>query len=254
MEGSNIEVVLITGASSGIGEGLAYAFASKGASLSLCGRNVENLKKVAEKCVSEGAAKVVEIAADVTKVDDMERMVDETVAQLGQIDVLINNAGWAGYGGIETATIVGFDKVFDVNLKAPYYLIQRCLPHLKKTHGCVINVSSCAPKLTLPRTMHYNMTKVGLDHLTKIAALELGQYGIRVNSVRPGLILTPILEKNFTSDQIIVLTEEYMKKTPLEEKLVTVQEVADVVLFLASSGARSITGTCLLIDRGRCLM
>ncbi|XP_078491854.1 putative galactose dehydrogenase GalD [Ciona intestinalis] len=193
MEEMKNKVVLITGASTGIGEGLAYAFARKGGSLSLCGRNVENLKKVEEKCVSEGAAKTIQVVADVTKVDDMERMVDETVAKLGQVDVLINNAGYGCKGGIENGTLEEFDEVFSVNLKAPYYLMQRCLPHLKKTKGCVINLSSCYANMFVPEAVHYSMTKVGLDHLTKCAAIELGKYGIRVNNVNPGLVVTEMV-------------------------------------------------------------
>nr|XP_009860181.1 uncharacterized protein LOC104266214 [Ciona intestinalis] len=254
MEEMKNKVVLITGASSGIGEGLACAFARQGASLSLCGRNVENLKKVAEKCVSEGAAKTIQVVADVKNVKDMERMVDETVAKLGQIDVLINNAGYGCKGGIENGTLEQFDEVFSVNLKAPYYLMQLCLPHLKKTKGCVINLSSCYTNMFVPDAVHYSMTKVGLDHLTKCAAIELGKYGIRVNNVNPGLVVTEMVKANWKPDELEAFCKDFLSNTPLENESLSIQEVADVVIFLTSSAAKSITGTCLPVEKGRILM
>ncbi|XP_009861866.3 4-formylbenzenesulfonate dehydrogenase TsaC1/TsaC2-like [Ciona intestinalis] len=254
MDEMKSKVVLITGASSGIGEGIAYAFARKGAYLSLCGRNAANLAKVAEKCVSEGATKALEIVADLTNLGDMERLVDETVAKLGQIDVLINNAGYCCAGGVEDATVADFDMVFSVNLRAPYYLIQRCIPHLKKTQGCVINTSSTYSLICRPDTTHYSLTKVGLDHLTRCAALDLGKYGIRVNNVNPGLVITPIQETFVPRDQLAAFCEEFRSRTPLRGEMMTTQEIADVVIFLASSGAKWITGTCIPVDQGRFLM
>uniref|UniRef100_F6S294 Uncharacterized protein n=1 Tax=Ciona intestinalis TaxID=7719 RepID=F6S294_CIOIN len=247
MEEMKNKVVLITGASSGIGEGLACAFARQGASLSLCGRNVENLKKVAENIK---VTETIQVVADVKNVKDMERMVDETVAKLGQIDVLINNAGYGCKGGIENGTLEQFDEVFSVNLKAPYYLMQLCLPHLKKTKGCVINLSSCYTNMFVPDAVHYSMTKVGLDHLTKCAAIELGKYGIRVNNVNPGLVVTEMVKANWKPDELEAFCKDFLSNTPLENESLSIQEVADVVIFLTSSAAKSITGTCLPVEKG----
>uniref|UniRef100_H2YH42 Uncharacterized protein n=1 Tax=Ciona savignyi TaxID=51511 RepID=H2YH42_CIOSA len=159
------------GASSGIGEGIAYTFARNGAILSLTGRHKENLDKVAEKCKKEGATRVIRIIGDLVEKEDIERIVEETSSKLGQIDVLINNAGAWASGGIENATIEDCDLLYKVNMRAPYYLIQKCVPHLKKTKGCVVNVSSCFSNMTMVFALHYSMGKCALDHLTKSAAL-----------------------------------------------------------------------------------
>uniref|UniRef100_H2YH43 Uncharacterized protein n=1 Tax=Ciona savignyi TaxID=51511 RepID=H2YH43_CIOSA len=139
-------------------------------------------------------------------------------------------------------------------MRAPYYLIQKCVPHLKKTKGCVVNVSSCYSNMTMVFALHYSMGKCALDHLTKSAALELAKYGIRVNGVNPGLTPTPMVHNSCTPEQYTAFSEEYSSKTPLENQLMTVEEIADAVLYLSSSGSRSITGTVLLVDRGRNLV
>uniref|UniRef100_H2YH41 Uncharacterized protein n=1 Tax=Ciona savignyi TaxID=51511 RepID=H2YH41_CIOSA len=106
--------------------------------------------------------------------------------------------------------------------------------------------------MTMVFALHYSMGKCALDHLTKSAALELAKYGIRVNGVNPGMTPTPLVDKAFTSEQQrAALYKEYSSKTPLGNQLMTVEEIADAVLFLSSSGSRSITGTSLLVDRGR---
>ncbi|XP_002131474.2 putative oxidoreductase SERP2049 [Ciona intestinalis] len=247
----NEKVVLLTGASSGIGEVIAYTFAKKGASLSLCGRNQDNLNRVAKKCKVEGASKVITICADLVKVEDMDRMVEETVTKLGQIDVLVNNAGFGILGTIETASMENFDKMFAVNAKAPLYLTQLCIPHLKKTKGCIVNVSSLVTTVCLTYFLQYAMTKCAMDHLTKSSALELAKYGIRVNAVNPAVTKTDFFERMAGEDMAKQIFKDHNLLHPLGDSCLEASEIADIVLFLASSGARSITGTCLPGDRGR---
>ncbi|XP_078491814.1 putative oxidoreductase SSP0419 [Ciona intestinalis] len=244
--------VLITGASSGLGEGIAYTFARNGSSLAICGRNEEALAMVRDKCNAEGARKVVCIIADLENVEDMNRIVEETVSSLGGIDILINNAGLVNRATFEQATVEDLDKMFKVNLRAPYYLTQQCLPHLKISKGCIVNISSVASSVIFPEVLHYSMTKTALDHFTKSTALELAKYGIRVNSVRPSAIDTPILRRTM-GEKSEELMDHYGKLNPLGRCILSTQEIADTVIFLTTSGSKCITGACLATDRGRAL-
>ncbi|XP_002126071.2 putative oxidoreductase SSP0419 isoform X1 [Ciona intestinalis] len=239
------------GASGGMGEKIACNFARKGASLSLCGRDQEKLSKVAKKCEEEGAPKVITICADLVKVENVDRIVEETVSKLGQIDVLINNAGYGITGDIETAKVEDFDKLFAVNVKAPFYLIQQCVPHLKKTKGCIVNTSSLVSTVCRTYILHHSMAKCAIDHLTKSSALSLAKYGIRVNSVNPGVTKTDYFERMVGPEGAKKIFENAHAMHPLGETCLEPQEVADAVLYLASYGARCITGICLETARGR---
>nr|XP_026696359.1 uncharacterized protein LOC100182236 isoform X1 [Ciona intestinalis] len=245
------KVVLVTGASGGMGEKIACNFAKKGAFLTLCGRDQEKLSKVAKKCEEEGAPKVITICADLVKVENVDRIVEETVSKLGQIDVLINNAGYGITGDIETAKVEDFDKLFAVNVKAPFYLTQQCVPHLKKTKGCIVNTSSLVTTVCRTYVLHHSMGKCAIDHLTKSSALSLAKYGIRVNSVNPGVTKTDFFERMVGPEGAKKIIENAHALHPLGETCLEPQEVADTVLYLASNGARCITGICLETARGR---
>nr|XP_002129412.1 uncharacterized protein LOC100179397 [Ciona intestinalis] len=245
------KVVVITGASSGIGEEIAYTFAKQGAALGVCGRNKEKLGKVAEQCKAHGAGKVIEIIGDLMKLNDIDQMVEEVVSKLGDVDVLINNCGAIVNGGIETPNVEDFDKIFHVNVRAPFYLTQKCVPHLKKTKGCVVNISTLLTKICETNNLLYSMAKCSIDHFTKSTALELAKYDIRVNSVNPAVVLTPILQQMFSPEKLSEVLGEVGPMHPLGSKCLSTQEIADTVIFLSTSGARCITGTCLLADRGR---
>lgn len=163
------KVVVITGASSGIGAGAAMHFSKLGAKVSITGRNVDNLKETASQCKGE----VLSIAADVNNEADRMRVIDETVAKFGKIDVLINNAGLGEAGTILTTTLDQYDKVMDTNVRSVFHLTQLATPHLIKTKGNIVNVSSVAGPRSFPNILAYCMSKAAVDQFTKCVALEL---------------------------------------------------------------------------------
>ncbi|XP_078488357.1 uncharacterized protein LOC100179162 isoform X2 [Ciona intestinalis] len=172
METNSSKTVLITGASGGLGEEIAYSFSGKGMVVVISGQNQENLSKVSEKCKAQGAAKVVVVPGNLRIIEDIERIVETTVKECGRLDVLVNNAGTLGSGGgIAESTVEDLNEIYDVNIRAPFYLTKLCMPHLIKTEGCVVNVSSIATEIYIPECVQYSMAKSALDHFTKCGAL-----------------------------------------------------------------------------------
>lgn len=181
------KVVIITGASSGIGARTAEFLATQGAWLALVGRNAENLKSVADKCTpTHGAPEPLQIIADVTNEADAKRIIDTTVEKFQKINVLVNNAGILKRGTIETATLQDYDAVMNVNVRSIFHLTQLAVPHLIATKGNIVNVSSVNGMRSFPGVLAYNISKSALDQFTQCVALELADRGVRVNSVNPG--------------------------------------------------------------------
>ena len=179
------KVALITGASSGIGAAAAKLFSKLGATLALSGRNIENLKKVASEC--EGETKPILIKADLGTEADTTLLIEKAVSELGQIDILVNNAGVLELGSIENTTLDQYDRVMNVNLRAIYHLTMLAVPHLVKTKGNIVNVSSVNGLRSFPGVLAYNISKAGLDQFTRCVALELAPKGVRVNAVNAAL-------------------------------------------------------------------
>ncbi|XP_033762680.1 uncharacterized oxidoreductase SAR2567-like isoform X2 [Pecten maximus] len=186
------KVVIITGASSGIGASTCVHLAKLKPKLVLASRNVDNLTKVSEQCQANGLSSesILIVHCDVDKEDDLRNLVDETVSKFGHIDVLVNNAGSSIYRSIMDTTLDMFDQTVRTNLRAPFYLSQLCIPHLIKTQGNIVNVSSISSTKAFPTAVAYCMAKAGLDHLTRTLAVDLAGKKVRVNSVNPGVIIT----------------------------------------------------------------
>lgn len=178
------KVVLVTGASSGIGERTARMFAQLGASLSLTGRKLENLEKIASEC--EGQKKPFVVTGDITNPSDTKRIVEETIKKYGQIDVLVNNAGIIETGTIENTSLEQYDRVMNTNIRSIYYLTMLTVPHLIKTEGSIVNISSVNGIRSFPGVLAYNLSKAAVDQFTRCVALELAPKKVRVNSVNPG--------------------------------------------------------------------
>lgn len=243
------KVVLVTGASSGIGADAARQFAKLGANVAIVGRNEERLNEVAEQIKQSGAAASLSIVADVTK--DSERIVNETIKHFGKLNVLVNNAGIAGQDSVDVANLSEFDRILDTNVRSVITLTKLCVPHLEKTKGNVVNVSSVAGLKPIPSVMSYCMSKAALDQFTKCSALDLAPKGIRVNSVNPAMIRTPIFEKfGATSEQIQQALDGAKSRYPLGR----VGEVSDTsasIAFLADEKSASfLTGILLPVDGG----
>ncbi|XP_072945075.1 3-oxoacyl-[acyl-carrier-protein] reductase FabG-like [Epargyreus clarus] len=243
------KVVLITGASAGIGEACALKFAKSGALLSLVGRNVENLNKVAEQCEQFCGNKPLAIKADISVAEDVEMTVKETISHFGKIDVLVNNAGVLLMAGIMD-DISSFDSMLATNVRGTYLITQKAIPHLIVAKGNIVNVSSIVSNVAVPAIMPYCMTKAALDMFTKCLALDLGPKGVRVNAVNPGPVNTALFKRNGINDEVNnQMFENIAAALPLR-KVSTSEDVAELVAFLASDKASSITGSRHEIDCG----
>ncbi|KAJ2939771.1 hypothetical protein O0L34_g17962 [Tuta absoluta] len=244
------KVVIVTGASSGIGAATAILFATEGADVVMVGRNQKKLDTVAAKVADVGKKPLV-INADVSKDDDAKRIINDTVAKFGKIHVLVNNAGLGKDGSIRDGKLLeAYDTIMSVNLRAVINLTSLATPHLVATKGSIINVSSIAaltPPFMVGHTA-YGVSKAALDHFTRGAALELASLGVRVNSVNPGPVKTDFLE-NMGSDGSFDSIGPF---TPLQ-RVSASEEIADLILFLASYKARGITGSVFVSDNG-CLL
>lgn len=196
------KVVIITGASSGIGANTTRDFSKLGASLVVVGRNLENLLKVVGEC--ESPEKVLAIKADVTNEADTKKIIDETIKRFSQIDVLVNNAGILEMGTIETTNLEQYDRVMNTNMRSIYHLTMLAVPHLIKTEGSIVNVSSVNGIRSFPGVLAYNISKAAVDQFTRCVALELASKKVRVNSVNPGELEKVTLSLKI-NDVIIIL-------------------------------------------------
>jgi NAD(P)-dependent dehydrogenase (short-subunit alcohol dehydrogenase family) len=241
---------LVTGATSGIGRATALRFAEAGARVALVGRSAETLEEVAGQVVGRGGG-AVEVRADVTVEEDARRAVEEAVERLGGLDVLVNAAGIISNGTVEDTSLADWDAMMNVNLRSVFHLMQLCVPHLERRPGNVVNVSSVTGLRAFPGVLAYCVSKAGVDQLTRCAALELAPKGVRVNAVNPGVVVTQIHKRGGMGEEKYAAFLEHSKTTHPIGRVGTPEEVAELILFLASDRASWITGATFSIDGGR---
>lgn len=245
------KVVLITGASSGIGAATAIHFAKTGAFLSLTGRNQENLQKVATECEEVSKNKPFLVIGDLSNEGDIKNILESTVKHYDKLDVLVNNAGILEFGTIENTSLEQFDRVFNTNVKSIYHLTMLAVPHLVKTKGTIVNVSSVNGVRSFPGLLAYNMSKSAVDQFTKCVALELANKQVRVNSVNPGVIITELQKRGGVDEEAYKKFLERSKETHALGRPGNPQEVAEAITFLAGEQSSFITGVNLCVDGGR---
>ncbi|KYM76703.1 3-oxoacyl-[acyl-carrier-protein] reductase [Atta colombica] len=245
------KVVLITGASSGIGAETAIHLAQLGASLSITGRNKHSLDKVAEQC---GQPKPFVIIGDLTNENDVKNIIDLTIKHYGKLDVLVNNAGIFELGGIETASLEQYNNIFNVNVRSIFQLTVLAVPHLIKTKGNIVNISSVVGLLPLRNSLIYCMSKAALDHFTRCVALELGLRQVRVNAVNPGVVKTHIFRNCEMNQEQLKIFFEKLKEWHALGRNGDALEIAKTIAFLASDDASFITGVTLSVDGGMHIM
>lgn len=243
-------VVLITGATSGIGRACALRFADAGARIAAVGRNEEALANLSKE-VGEASGKTLLLQADLSRVEEAERVVDQTIEHAGGIDVLVNAAGHIAAGTIEDSSLEAWDTMLNINLRAVFYLTQKSVPSLIKRRGNVVNISSVTGMRAFPGVLAYCVSKAGLDQLTRCAALELAAKGVRVNAVNPGVVVTEIHKRGGMTDEQYDSFLEHSKQTHPLGRVGQAKEIAELVFFLASDRASWITGATYSIDGGR---
>lgn len=243
------KVILITGASSGIGAHAAIHLAKKGGSIAMVGRNQERLNAVSEQIKSDGSPDPLIIVADVST--DAERIINETIKHFSKLNVLINNAGLLSVNSIENIDMNEFDRVMNTNVRGVVHLTKLAVPHLIKTRGNILNVSSASGVGVKPNSLAYCISKGGINQLTKSAALDLASKGIRVNAIVPAAIRTPIFEKGFgmSSEQADEFIEGIKKMYPLG-RIGEVIDTSSAIEFLIGDSASFLTGVLLPVDGG----
>lgn len=246
------KVILITGASSGIGAETARLFSKLGGKLVLVGRNRERLEKVALEistdCDSSTSTLPLTIAADVTK--DCPRIIAQTIDHFGRLDVLVNNAGINVEEKVMDASMEQFDRVLSTNVRSVIELCKLAVEHLEKTKGNIVNVSSICGMVPVYSSTFYSMSKAALDQFTKCSSNEFAKRGIRVNSVNPGLIDTPIFEAVGMNSAEISELVDYCEKNYPVGRIGKASDVARCIAFLASDKSEFITGTLMRCDGG----
>ncbi|XP_073822507.1 3-oxoacyl-[acyl-carrier-protein] reductase FabG-like [Musca autumnalis] len=245
------KVVIVTGASSGIGAGAAVHFAELGALLTIVGRNVEKLQDTSNKIKAIKGQEPLLVKADMTNEDDVKRIVNETIAKYGKIDVLVNNAGVLETGTIENTSLEQYDRVMNTNIRAVYQLTMLAVPELIKTKGNIVNVSSVNGIRSFPGVLAYNVSKAAVDQFTRCVALELAAKGVRCNAVNPGVIITEIHKRGGMNEEAYAKFLEHSRTTHALGRPGQVNEVSGVIAFLASDKASFITGASLPVDGGR---
>ncbi|XP_053948672.1 3-oxoacyl-[acyl-carrier-protein] reductase FabG-like [Anastrepha ludens] len=244
------KVVIVTGASSGIGAATAELFAKRDAKVVLVGRDETNLKATEAACKSaNSSAELLIIKADITL--EAESIINRTIEKFGLLDVLVNNAGILATGNILDIDVDQFDTILNTNLRAVFVLTKLAAPHLVKSQGNIVNVSSLAGTRSFANSSSYCVSKAGLDQFTKCIALDLASKNVRVNSVNPGLIVTNIRRRGGMSDEEYAKHVERGKETHALGRVGNPMEVAEAIAFLASETASFITGAILPIDGGR---
>jgi NAD(P)-dependent dehydrogenase (short-subunit alcohol dehydrogenase family) len=246
------KVALITGASSGIGRACALLFAENNIRVAAAARNEKELNTVIEEA-GENGGNIKNFPADLTEIDQIEKLVSEAAENFGRIDILINAAGIIGSGSVETTALDDWDKMLDINLRSVFYLMQKCVPHLEKTKGNIVNVSSVTGLRAFPGVLAYCVSKAGVDQLTRCAALELAPKGIRVNAVNPGVVKTNLHKRSGMEEEKYGAFLEHSKTTHPLGRVGEPGEVAELIFFLASEKAGWITGATYEIDGGRAL-
>src|SRR5436309_12819230 len=244
------KTVIVTGATSGIGRAAAEGFGREGAAVVAVGRHETVVADVVGAVKSSGG-RAVGCVADVTTADAPDRIIRAAVDGFGGVDVLVNAAGVIASGTMEATTDEVWDTMMAVNLRAPFRLMRAAAPHLAARKGSVVNVSSVNGLRSFPGVLAYCVSKAGVDHLTRCAALELAPLGVRVNAVNPGVTVTNLHRRSGMGEAQYAAFLERSKETHPLGRPGQAAEIAALILFLASDRASWMTGETIPIDGGR---
>lgn len=254
------KTAFVTGGSKGIGKAIAIALAAEGANVVICGRGEEALH-TAKLEIEQNGGNVLAVQADLSKNEDVEKLVASAIECYQTIDILVNNAGIAsGFDDFESLEIEDWQRLFDINLFGTVRVTKAVIPYMKKAgYGRIINISSESGVQPDPFMPHYNASKAALINFTKSLSKAYAAQGILVNTVSPAFILTPMLEnllkdnaekQNISYDEAV---QQFLKENRPHVEVKRpgrVEEVASAVVYLASSQASFINGVNLRVDGG----
>jgi NAD(P)-dependent dehydrogenase (short-subunit alcohol dehydrogenase family) len=241
------QVAIVTGAGQGVGRGVALAVAGEGARVAVIGRTLKKCEAVVAE-ISGRDGEAIAIKCDIEHRDQVESSVEETAERWGRIDILVNNAQTKIYQSIRRMTEADMETMWQSGPMATLRYMQLCLPHLRESAGCVVNVGSGSSILPREAMSGYAMTKEAVRVLSRVAAVEWGRFGIRVNAICP-LAETPGLEE-FEAAAPGALSEMVLPAIPLGRFGDPEADIGRAVVFLASEDGRYITGTTMMIDGG----
>jgi len=245
----NGKVAIVTGAGSGMGREQALLFAKEGAKVVANDCRKDGGGEETVKMIKEAGGDAIYIHADVSKAEDVRKLIKTTVDTYGKLDILVNNAGVQRYKPLEELTEDDFDFIVSTNFKGVWLTMKYALPEMKKNgKGSIINIASITGDHAQTGSTIYGGTKGAVLSMTRIAATEFGLYNIRVNSVQPGVILTPMFSDVMSKRPQI--KDRVERETPLGHRLGQSVDVAPIVVFLASDEADFITGQKIAVDGG----
>lgn len=241
-----MNVVLVTGASSGIGAAIAIEFAEAGWNVMAAGRDEGRLEEVADV-----SAAIATWAGELALSEDCDELVADTVDEFGGINCLVNSAGILQRATVEASSDELWRDTLSINLDVPFYLSRAALPHLLRTAGSIINIASYQGLRAGPRASAYCASKGGLIQLTRAMAIDYAASGLRVNAICPGGVDTPMLAAGAEEDDSDV--DDFLARVAgcsPNKRIAEPEDIAALVLFLASDAARHITGAAIPIDGG----
>lgn len=244
------KVALITGASSGIGRATAVALAKAGAEVAIVSRREKELNDTAEE-ITRWGGKVEMLVGDVTQEAFVQQAVARAIRRLGGIDILVNAAGIIATASLENTSNELFDRMMSVNVRSIFLMMKASLTSLIERKGSIVNVSSVAGTRAFPNVFAYVTSKAAVNAMTQCAALDLASKGVRVNAVNPGVVVTNLHKAGGMASDAYEKFLEHSKTTHPLGRVGNAEEVAEAILFLASSRSSWITGETLPIDGGR---
>ena len=255
---ANAKTAVITGSTSGIGAAVAEALAGAGLSVCLNGfGDPDAIKAQTAKLESQYGVKAIFHGADMTKPDEISDLINTAEKDLGSVDVLVNNAGIQHVAPVDEFPLDKWDAIIAINMSSNFHTIRAALPGMKsRGYGRIINICSAHGLVASPYKAAYVTAKHGVMGLTKTVALEVAEQGITANSICPGYVLTPLVEKQIpdtaaargiTEDEVV---KDILLKAQPTKRFVTVEEVGGTAVFLTKPEAASITGTHITLDGG----